>query len=49
MKKTKTKKKQKKTKNKTGLTGSVTFFSVDFNPIDTNDFLDIHRCLMKGP
>ena len=24
------------------------FFSVDFNPIDTNNILDIHRYLMKG-
>ena len=32
---------------KTGLKGVVIFFSVDFNPIDTNDILDIHRCLMK--
>ena len=28
---------------KTGLKGSVNFFSVDFNPIDTNDILDIHK------
>ena len=27
---------------------SVKYFSVDFNPIDTNDILDIHRYLMKG-
>ena len=33
--------------NKTGLKGSVKFFSVDFNPIDANDILDIHRYLMK--
>ena len=33
---------------KTGLKGSVKFLSVDFNPIDTNDILDIHRYLMKG-
>ena len=32
---------------KTGLMGSVNFFSVDFNPVDTNDILDIHRFLMK--
>ena len=32
---------------KTGLKGVVKFFSVDFNPIDTNDILDIHRYLMK--
>ena len=24
------------------------FFSVDFNPIDTNNILDIYRYLMKG-
>ena len=23
-------------------------FSFDFNPIDTNDILDIHKYLMKG-
>ena len=33
--------------NKTGLKGVVNFFSVDFNPIDTNDILDIHEYLMK--
>ena len=22
-------------------------FSIDFNPIDTNNILDIHKCLMK--
>ena len=32
---------------KTGLKGTVKFFSVDFNPIDTNNILDIHRYLMK--
>ena len=32
---------------KTGLTGVLNFFSVDFNPIDTNDILDIHKYLMK--
>ena len=31
---------------KTGLERSVRFFSVNFNPIDTN--LDIHKCFMKG-
>ena len=31
-----------------GLKGTVNFFSVDFNPIDTNDILDIHKSLMKG-
>ena len=32
---------------KAGLKGVVQFFSVDFNPIDTNDILDIHKYLMK--
>ena len=32
---------------KTGLKGFVIFCSVDFNPIDTNDILDIHKYLMK--
>ena len=31
---------------KTGLKGIVKFFSVDFNPIDTNNSLDIHKYLM---
>ena len=31
----------------TGLKGFVKNFSVDYNPIDTNDVLDIHRYLMK--
>ena len=31
----------------TGLKGVKKIFSVDFNPIDTNDTLDIHKCLMK--
>ena len=31
----------------TGLKGNVNVFSVDFNPIDTNDILDIHRHLMS--
>ena len=35
-------------KKKTGLKASVIFFSVDFNPIDTNDILNIHRYSMKG-
>ena len=34
-------------KKETGLKGVVKLFSVDFNPIDTNDILDIHRYLMK--
>ena len=33
---------------KTGSKESVNFFSVDFNPIDTNGILDIHKFLMKG-
>ena len=32
---------------KTGLKEVVNFFSVDFNPIDTNNILDIHEYLMK--
>ena len=32
---------------KTGLKGVVNVFSVDFNPIDTNDILDIHKYSMK--
>ena len=32
---------------KAGLKGAVECFSVDFNPIHTNDILDIHRYLMK--
>ena len=32
----------------TGLKGAVNFFSVDSNPIDTNQILDIHKDLMKG-
>ena len=35
-------------KNKTGLKGSAKAFSVDYNTIDTNDILDIHKYLMKG-
>ena len=30
------------------LKGSVNLFLVDFNPMDTNDILDIHSYLMKG-
>ena len=33
---------------KEGLKEIVKFFSVDFNPIDTNNISDIHRYLMKG-
>ena len=32
---------------KAGLKGVVNVFSVDFNPIDSNDILDIHKYLMK--
>ena len=32
---------------KRGLKGIVHFFSVDFNLIGTNNFLDIHKYLMK--
>ena len=28
-------------------TGTVNVISVDFNPIDTNNILDIHRCLIN--
>ena len=31
----------------TGLKGIVKFFSLDFNPIDTNYILDIHNSFMK--
>ena len=34
-------------KKKTGLRGVAIFLSVDFNPIDTNNILDIHKYLMK--
>ena len=27
---------------------SCKIFSVDLNPIDTNDVLDIHKCLSKN-
>ena len=37
-----------KKKKKTGLKGSTKLFSVDFNPTDTNNILDIHTFLMKG-
>ena len=33
---------------KTELKGVVKIFSVDFNPIDTNNILDIHKYLLKG-
>ena len=32
---------------KTGLKGTVNFFSVDFNPVDSNNILDIYKYLMK--
>ena len=32
---------------KAGLKGVAKIFPVDFNPIDTNDILDIHKYLMK--
>ena len=32
---------------KTGLKGVVKFFSVDFNPIDTNNFIDAHKYSME--
>ena len=32
---------------KTGLKGLAKIFFVDFNPIDTNNILDIHKYLMK--
>ena len=37
----------KKKKKKKGLKGIVKIFSIDFNPIDTKDVLDIHKYLMK--
>ena len=33
---------------KVGLKRSVKFFSVDYNPVDTNDILDIRKYLMEG-
>ena len=32
---------------KTGLKGVVKFCFVDFNPMDDNNILDIHKYLMK--
>ena len=32
---------------KIGLKGVVKIFSVDFNPIDNNDIIDIHKYLME--
>ena len=34
-------------KKKTRLKGVANFFSVDFNPINTNNILDIHKYLIK--
>ena len=34
-------------KKKTVLKRIVKYFSIDFNPVDTTDILDIHRYLMK--
>ena len=34
-------------KKKTELKGVLKFFSVDFDPIDTNNIIDIHKYLMK--
>ena len=34
-------------KKKTGLKGTMKVFSVDYNAIDTNVILDIHKCLTK--
>ena len=33
---------------RTGLKGIANIFSVDFNPTDTNNILDIHKYLIKG-
>ena len=33
--------------NKTGVIGSVYYFSVDYDDIAVNDILDIHKHLMK--
>ena len=43
----KNKKQNKTKKSKTGLKTNVKFLSLDFNPIDTNDVLDIHKYLRK--
>ena len=34
-------------KKKTELKGVLKFFSVDFDTIDTNNIIDIHKYLMK--
>ena len=36
------------TKKTTELKGIIIIFSVNFNPIDINDILDIHKYLIKG-
>ena len=36
-----------KKKKKNRIKRNCNFFSVDFNPIDTNEILDIHKYLMK--
>lgn len=46
-KKQKNKKQNKTKKSKTGLKTNVKFLSLDFNPIDTNDVLDIHKYFRK--
>ena len=33
---------------KTGFLGVLKYVSADFNPIDTDDILDIHKYLIKG-
>ena len=33
---------------KTGLKEVAKFYSIDFNPIDNDDILDIHKYLMKN-
>ena len=37
----------KKKKKKNRIKRSYKLFKVDFNPVDTNDILDIHRYSMK--
>ena len=37
-----------KIKKTTGIKKSVNFFSVDFNPVDANNILDIHRCFERN-
>ena len=38
---------QLKKKKKTGLKGVVKFLSIDFNPIENNNIMDIHKYLME--